>query len=1322
MNSQTLLVFFAILAFQWNCAYCSVLPGISACPTNWTNTGTGCATVFVQPTPFLSAVDARSTCLQNGGDLASIASTSVQQTIVGLMENQTQTKSMLYAVYIGLNDLKTPGNFTWFDNSIVSYNNLSNSTASMHFIPGDVRCVAINSTDGMWSSSGANVSWIVVPCCFQIYGIQAVACTTPYATTTNTPPTTAAMTSATTTAATTTSVTTGTTTSTTTTSMTNALQAYCFGVCPPGWYLSGSTCYEVMSAHRMLNSSEDARSQCLNQGGDLLSVNNSTVDILMSYIINAAATKQGVSNSMISFYIGTNNIANVNSYVYLDKTLATYFSWNANPSNAGPNATCVKASWTPGFDGTLWNNVTCCSPANISWLACQKPQMSSVSILQSQDILATLCLPNVSSCLSNPCQNNATCHSGYYSYNCTCALGFTGVNCETEINYCSSKPCQNGGTCMQNIGSYSCQCLSYTSGINCETITNYCHSNPCYNNATCASTSSSYTCTCLNETTGPNCETNIACNNVQCNAGKCVSTVEGSSMVGVCSCPPSLTGANCETAITCQIQSPGNATLNESVNVNSWGVGSIMTYCCIPRFRFADMNQCDTIVCASSGWNATLSECTPHCNMVPTVANAAVGNANSEVGNTVNFTCNTGFMMPGNGTMINTTCLATGNWTNDLTNVSCNIIHCSVLTLWSHQTLDTMNTTYNTTVTFWCDVGYTLYDGTTARTIQCLADGTWMADLPPCLPVVCPVIPLTPNLNTNTSNNTYMTYADYSCDNGYRLLDGSTYKIILCDAGSEWSDTISDCQTDRCFPLPYVANATPSSTEANYWNQSTLTCIVGHRFFINGQESDQQIMTCQQNGWWYPILTACTPILCPAVPNAANNIQNTNNTLFGTIVTYTCLLGYYINPSILLNQFQMECLDSGQGNGVWNNSNVPNCWPIQCNPPPAAPINGSVTLPNVPYNYSVLVNYQCDPGTKFLDGRTVKNLECDQFGDWNESDVSCKSDRCNPVNITAHATPDTTNTSWYVNVTYHCNTGYQWPNNRTSYTLMCMAGGEWNDSFSEANDCQIKYCPPVEMMPNATTNATSSAYNTIADYECNTGFLYSDNTSSKTIWCSGDAVWIPKVTPVCQIIHCPALTDVENATYNSNNTYYDMDVIYSCLVGYQYPDKTKQKTVTCQANGTWTELPPPCQVVYCPPLPIWTAAEFNSTDNNFLSTVSYTCQSGYAFTAYKNNPGNGTTLASTCEQNKQWYPTIQSCVALAAINAALIGKSYESPQGLPIGTVACTILCVVLALIILLDLGKIYTDLKMMGNNVSSLYRHNKQKKRNQVARNPRAN
>jgi len=64
-------------------------------------------------------------------------------------------------------------------------------------------------------------------------------------------------------------------------------------------------------------------------------------------------------------------------------------------------------------------------------------------------------------------------------------------------------------------------------------------------------------------------------------------------------------------------------------------------------------------------------------------------------------------------------------------------------------------------------------------------------------------------------------------------------------------------------------------------------------------------------------------------------------------------------------------------------------------------------------------------------------------------------------------------------------------------------------------------------------------------------------------------------------MHCPELIDVENATRDSNDTYYDKRIIYNCLPGYQYPDKEKQKVVRCTENATWTDFPPPCEGSAC---------------------------------------------------------------------------------------------------------------------------------------------
>ena len=55
-------------------------------------------------------------------------------------------------------------------------------------------------------------------------------------------------------------------------------------------------------------------------------------------------------------------------------------------------------------------------------------------------------------------------------------------------------------------------------------------------------------------------------------------------------------------------------------------------------------------------------------------------------------------------------------------------------------------------------------------------------------------------------------------------------------------------------------------------------------------------------------------------------------------------------------------------------------------------------------------------------------------------------DRCTLVPSAVRARPETTNTSWYINVMYTCDIGHEWPNNKSAHVMTCEDAGSWNDS------------------------------------------------------------------------------------------------------------------------------------------------------------------------------------------------------------------------------------------------------------------------------------
>ena len=50
----------------------------------------------------------------------------------------------------------------------------------------------------------------------------------------------------------------------------------------------------------------------------------------------------------------------------------------------------------------------------------------------------------VDECLSDPCQNGATCRNRVGEYVCDCDVDFVGVNCQLSEDSCDSMPCQHG--------------------------------------------------------------------------------------------------------------------------------------------------------------------------------------------------------------------------------------------------------------------------------------------------------------------------------------------------------------------------------------------------------------------------------------------------------------------------------------------------------------------------------------------------------------------------------------------------------------------------------------------------------------------------------------------------------------------------------------------------------------------------------------------------------------------------------------------------------------------------------------------------------------
>ncbi|CAD5112150.1 DgyrCDS1389 [Dimorphilus gyrociliatus] len=1239
------------------------------CPaSNWTLLGDKNFTVIPNTEKFLNILDARKVCEDCNADLVVIENEAELNLTLELSRNISNLQNYMY-IGLVLNDT---GTWNWTQPYSQEYTVWGAGEPKTN---GPNKCAMLDSE---------SKTWISTRCCVNKMKIKMVACSKYEVSKNNV-------------------------------AHVN-LTEKCTGGCPDNWLKEENTCYGLLPGSE--GSFYHARQKCLKEGHDLVAIrSNDQLDFI----------EELIWENTTSYFVGVANLSRKFEY------LRTPFVFNESIFNASwvdQESTDEQCAYIKKYENGKWsfNRTSCClqKPANYSWapynltvkdlpgfvpvvdslyVVCERPAYGNVTIDPTNEVITKHCYSAYNECLSNPCQNGAHCENKLTSYKCNCKPGYTGSNCEIAINYCASSPCFNDGTCQNDytIPGWNCTCKPAFGGTNCSLIIDQCHSDPCHNNATCVDGDNAYTCNCLLGFTGINCEINInECVNVTCqNGGTCKDLINDYK----CDCLDTYFGDHCETKIACPKAIPVVA--NATTNITGYDLDDTVTYHCLKGYKFKDMSVNKTITCDSSNkWSGYTESmvCEPHCSAVPLLNNTDPSTDYTRFGTTVNYTCKAGYHFPNNVTTVNTTCLVSGNWSNTAKDLlKCEVVNCPSLPNHLHQNKTNWNITeYNTTVVFWCDIGYTLHDNTTARTIKCQENGKWTADLPPCEPVRCPDLGDIKNGQRNSTQTVYGSYVHYQCHKNaegkqLRMLDGATYKIIKCDATWEWSDNVTDCELERCYPLPFVANAEPSDLNATWGHSVELTCDKGHSFSSTGIVSKKKT-TCKQSGKWRPILPSCEPVLC-GTPMTVNNAKpDTTNRLYGTILTYNCEKGHEFGDKLSFKT--IECIADKSWNRTTDQYLLQGCVPKKCSPPPTI-TNGTGPSDSNQRVYNDILNYACDSGFKFIDGETKRALLCDHTGNWNETDLSCRKDRCDPVAFVDNSFPDTKNTSWYTNVTYACNDGHEWPNNKTQHIIYCNNDGKWKHRTpGSLIACTAKNCSAIYKMPNSTVTGNSIVYNSQVNYTCDTGFKFSDNTTEKTQRCDEDANWSPFIGK-CEIIHCSPLESIGNATISSNDTHYGIRVNYNCLQGYQFPDKTKSFEVTCTEHGNWTTGPQACEVVYCPPVPLWGDMNLNSTSNEFKSVISYECKDKFAFKDIKTNRLK--KRVSICETDKMWHPEIEDCVELESIAADLKGKSYDSPQAVSIGTVAVILLSITIGLIVLLDLNKIWEDLKMMRQNLETL-------------------
>ncbi|XP_052242328.1 sushi, von Willebrand factor type A, EGF and pentraxin domain-containing protein 1-like [Dreissena polymorpha] len=574
------------------------------------------------------------------------------------------------------------------------------------------------------------------------------------------------------------------------------------------------------------------------------------------------------------------------------------------------------------------------------------------------------------------------------------------------------------------------------------------------------------------------------------------------------------------------------------------------------------------IMCEANATWAT-AKCIPSdCGAVPAVLNGRytlLNTTNTTYGSLANVTCDAGYESNVSQVM----CQANATWAH----ANCIPKDCGstpVILNGAYKLLNTSNTTYASLANVTCDVGYE----SNVSQIMCQANATWATAK--CIPNDCGAVPAVLNgiyTLLNTTNTTYGSLANVTCDAGYE----SNVSQVMCQANATWGH--ANCIPKDCGSTPVILNGAYkllNTTNTTYASLANVTCDVGYESNIS------QIM-CQANATW--ATAKCIPSDCGAilaVLNGRYTLLNTTNTTYGSLANVTCDAGYESNVS------QVMC----QANATWGHAN---CIPKDCGSTPVI-LNGAYKLLRT-FNttYASLANVTCDVGYE----SNVSQIMCQANATW--ATAKCIPNDCGAVPAVLngrYTLLNTTNTTYGSLANVICDAGYE----SNVSQVMCQANATWGHA-----NCIPKDCGSTPVILNGAyklLNTSNTTYASLANVTCDVG--YESNVSQ--IMCQANATW---ATAKCIPNDCGAVPAVLNGRYtllNTTNTTYGSLANVTCDAGYE----SNVSQVMCQANATWGHancIPKDCGST---PVILNGAYKLLSTSNTtYASLANVTCDVGY---------------------------------------------------------------------------------------------------------------
>lgn len=224
------------------------------------------------------------------------------------------------------------------------------------------------------------------------------------------------------------------------------------------------------------------------------------------------------------------------------------------------------------------------------------------------------------------------------------------------------------------------------------------------------------------------------------------------------------------------------------------------------------------------------------------------------------------------------------------------------------------------------------------------------------------------------------------------------------------------------------------------------------------------------------------------------------------------------------------------------------------------------------FTFGKIVTYTCPVGHK-LDGS--RQRKCQYDGTWSGKAPKCQYVNCGPINSQSIENGrfvylNQSQTTLGSQIKYVCYEDYVLVG---TDLRQCGNDGKWT---GKQPICAYKWCPMLQQIPNGFLNVSSYSENSIATYQCNSGYKLVGNDTRQ---CLLGGKWTNQ-EPFCQYVECGQPKHIANGNYELMNqtTNYLSVALYTCNTNYTLVG-TNNKMI-CSHTNRWTGKEPQCTCEY----------------------------------------------------------------------------------------------------------------------------------------------